>query len=100
MKKQTDLRWQDKGIDGLKGKYIESQSQCIDTILQYEKDGCYDKKQLIQGCLELRKYETTRVSIATDLELLTSMSKIGVEATIAGQKIREAIIKTKKSWGL
>jgi hypothetical protein len=83
-----DIKW-------ITENYIESQDECIDWLLQFEKDGCYTKEQLLEGCKELRKSETEKSSIFTHLKLLHEMGKVGINASIAGEKIREALLLSK-----
>ena len=75
--------------------YIESESECLFLLSEYEKTSAYTINEYIDALKELRKLGTSKDSIATHLRILRELSYIGIDARIAGKKIREAIVCTK-----
>lgn len=78
-------------INWLSENYIESISDCIELLYEYEKKGALSKESLIEGCRQMRLFETSKGSMSTHLDLLYRLGVLGVSAKTAGIKIRGAI---------
>ena len=72
--------------------YIEHESRCAFLLDTAEVQYAFTKEQLYEGCVELRKGRLEKESLETHLDLLGKMSLIGIKASIAGQKLREALL--------
>lgn len=75
--------------------YIENESQCEFLLEKAEVKYAFTKEQFYEGCLELRKGRFEKDSLETHLDILGKMSLLGIRSSIAGVKIREAIIASR-----
>lgn len=78
-------------INWLSENYIESISDCIELLYEYEMKGTHTKDALLEGCRQMMLLETSKGSMSTHLDLLYRLGVLGVDAKTAGIKIREAI---------
>lgn len=76
--------------------YIENEKQCEFLLEKAEINYLFTKEEFYQGCIELRKGRVGKDLLETYLELLGKMSLTGIQAYIAGIKLREALIESSR----
>ena len=85
----------DMNLDWFNDNYLENSEQ-IDYLLdKIEKYHAITREQLLDGCKELRKISTDKELLETHIRLFTNMSDVGINAHIAGVKLREALLDTQ-----
>jgi len=85
-----------RNIDWFTDNYIENKEQCEFLLKQAEKKYPYTKEQIFEGCKELRLCRGGKDSLKTHIEILGKMGNVGINAAIAGIKLREALMDTAK----
>jgi hypothetical protein len=83
-------------IEWVLENYIESESECLFWLNEYEKSGIYTKEEYIDGLKHLRHASIEcgfieKDLISTHLRILKELSNIGVNAEIAGKELRKAM---------
>ena len=74
--------------------YIEDDSRCLFLLKQAEDKYSFTMQDFYIGCFELRKIKTDKGSLQTHLLLLGNMGNVGINAHIAGVKLRDAFLET------
>ena len=72
--------------------YIENRKLCEFLLEKAEIKYSFTREQFYEGCFELRKGKTDKDLLETHIKLLGELSLVGINASIAGAKIREALI--------
>jgi len=83
-------------LDWFDENYIENRKECAKAIIKGTIDYQFTPEQLKEGCEELKKIIIYKGSIWTHIKLIGDLCNIGISASIAGEKIREAILKMCK----
>ena len=86
---RSSLDWSDD-------KYIDDREDCAKMIIKATIDYPFTPEQLREGCAELKKTMIQDESLSTHIKLLGDLCNIGVSASIAGEKLREAILKMRE----
>ena len=81
-------------MEWFKCNYIESENQCLVLLDKYERKYNITRQEFYQGCMELRNGRYEKELIETHLRILGEICNYGVKASIAGAKMREALIET------
>ena len=81
-------------IEWILKNYTEDKLDCEKLLFQASVDYSFTQEQFIDGCKELKRYTLEKVSLKQHLKILGEMSLIGIKSSIAGKKIREAIIES------
>lgn len=74
--------------------YIESPKLISFLIEKGTKNYAFTPVQIYEGCIEFRKGRTEKDLLETHIDLLGKMVDIGINAHIAGVKLREALLDT------
>ena len=83
-----------KYIDWFTENYFENKKQCEFLLKKAEIEYVYTIEQFYEACLELKKGSSEKDLLENHLKILGTMSFYGIKASIAGIKLREAIIDT------
>lgn len=86
---QTILEWFNEN-------YIENIEQIEFQLNEMEKNHSITKEKLFEACKEIRENATEKELLYTYIELITNMCDVGIRANIAGIKLREALIDSRK----
>lgn len=71
--------------------YIENKAQCEFLLEKGEIKYPLTKKYIYEGCYELRRGRTDKEALETHIKILGEMSQVGINASIAGAALREAM---------
>ena len=82
-------------IDWFDENYIENIEQIEYLLDKMEKYHTITREQLLEGCKELRKIAKDKELLETHIRLFTNMCDVGINAYIAGVKLREALLDTQ-----
>ena len=80
-------------LDWFDKNYIENREECARLVIKGTIDYPFTPEQLKEGCVELKKTMIQDESLFTHIKLIGDLCSIGVSASIAGEKIREALLK-------
>ena len=75
--------------------YIESKEECKELLIKAQIDYPFTIAELKEGCMELQKTSISNPSLIPHIKLIGDLCSIGVQAEIAGESIRKAILKMK-----
>ena len=76
--------------------YQQTKDECIKILTDAQKDYPFTLEQIQEGCIELRKINIKEKDhLPTHVRLLGELGNVGIKASIAGEKLREAILKSK-----
>ena len=74
--------------------YRQTKIECARILLQAQKDYPFTIDDFKKGCVELRKIPLEDQDyLPTHIKLLGEMGNVGINASIAGEKLREALQK-------
>lgn len=77
--------------------YTQNKAECVNILRHALKDYPFTVEQLKDGCFELRKVSfIDKDHLPTHIKLIGELCNVGIKANIAGEKLREAIIKVNK----
>ena len=80
-----------------KENYKQTKTECAEILLQAQKDYPFTIEQIKDGCIELRKAPfIDKDHLPTHIKLLGELCNVGIQSSIAGEALREAILKRKK----
>ncbi len=83
-------------LDWFDKNYIESKEECVRLIIKGTTDYPFTPEQLKEGCVELKKTMIQDESLYTHIKLIGDIYSVGVSASIAGEQIREIILKMRQ----
>lgn len=83
------LNWFDKN-------YTENRKECARLVIEGIRDYPIAPEQLKDGCTELKKTTIKDESLYTHIKLIGDLCNVGVSASVAGKKIRDAILKMRQ----
>ena len=83
-------------LDWFDKNYIESRSECAKAVIKATIDYPFTVEELKEKCQELRKTELKNQSLSTHIKIIGDLCNYGVNASIAGEKIREALFKMRE----
>jgi hypothetical protein len=77
--------------------YKQDKNECIAILTQAQKDYPFTIEDIKVGCTELRKIPLEdQDHLPTHIKILGELSNVGINANIAGEKLRESLLKSKK----
>ena len=71
--------------------FIESEEECIELLSEYEKKTSYTKDKIIETLKIIKSIDKDKVLLLGYLQLIYNLSTTGINASIAGEKLREVI---------
>ncbi len=80
-------------LDWFDENYIEPRDECASLVIKGTKDYPFTPEELKEGCKELNDTIIKDESLWTHIKLLGDLCDLGVSASIAGERIRNAMIK-------
>lgn len=83
------LNWFDKN-------YSEPREECERLVIKGTIDYPFTPEQIKEKCSELKDTIIKNESLCNHIKLIGDLCNVGVSASIAGEKIREAILKMGK----
>ena len=81
-------------IDWFTNNYIENYEQIAFLIDKGVKKYSFSYHEIYDGCVEFRKGRNDKDLLETHINLIGKMTAMGIKASIAGVKLREALLES------
>ena len=91
---ELDRRINIMNLEWFNENYIENKKLIEFLLEDAEKHHLITKEQIYNGCKEIKKVVTKKGLLDTHITLLVNMTDVGINAEIAGIKLREALFNT------